>query len=339
MGKSVGGIVGAVGGYLGGKKTADAMGKMGALQQAAGQQTSGWAQFKPVAMVANPFATTTGTGGYTATAPIQNLQGQLADLYGISMGQAQRAAEMQPQYEQAAQGLFSMGQTAAPGATFDDVVSNILQKRFEARQPFEEEQIQQLGRTGFGRGAAGLRVAGGSPLMDEYLAQRDERVFEDEQAAIQEAMQRINFGAGLFGKAAQTTGLGYGLQTSSLDPTAKALAVQQATTVPGRQLYMDALQEANLRAQAGANAGRLYLAGALPSAQSYGMQGAVRGGMLSSLGDQFGTAISGMSNPFTGLFTSASANPMNIGLAGGGTFTQGAQVMPGSGGNLPWQNY
>jgi hypothetical protein len=310
MGSVAGGIVKAAGGYLAGKKTADAMGKMGALQQAAGQQASGWAQFKPVAMVANPFATTTGTGGYTATAPIQNLQGQLADLYGVSMGQAQRAAEIQPQYEQAAQGLFSMGQTAAPGATFDDVVSNILQKRFEARQPFEEEQIQQLSRTGFGRGSAGLRVGGGNPLMDEYLAQRDERVFEDEQAAIQEAMQRINFGAGLFGKAAQTTGLGYGLQTASLDPTAKALAVQQATTVPGRQLYMDALQEANLRAQAGANQGRLYLAGALPSAQSYGTQGAVRGGMLSSLSNTFGDAVSGMSNPFSGLFGPQSQSPL-----------------------------
>jgi hypothetical protein len=325
FGKIAGGLLGAGLSYLGGKKVADALGQQGALMSAAGQTASNMAAFKPVAMT-NVFGSTTGTGGYQVSPEIAALQQQISGLYGSSLGQAERAAALQPQYEQAAQGLFTMGQSAAPGTTFDDVVSNILQKRYEARQPFEEEQIQQLGRTGFGRGSAGLRVAGGNPLMDEYLAQRDERAFEDEQAAIQEAMQRINFGSGLFGQAAQTTGLGYGLQSQSLRPTTDLLATQYSTVQPARELLQDAQRESTLRAQAGANQGRLYLTGMLPSAQSYGMQGGVRGGMLAGLG-------SGMEGLFSGFnMPSASSNPFDIGLAGGGTFTQGSTRGPMTGG-------
>jgi hypothetical protein len=308
MGKVVGGIVGAAGSYLGAKKIADAQGKKGALEQAAGERAAGMASFKPVAMISTPFGGTTGTGGYTVSPEIAGLQGQLVDQLGISMGQAQRAAEMQPQYEQAAQGLFTMGQSAIPGATFDDTVTNILNKRFEARQPFEEEQIQQLARTGFGRGSAGLRVGGGNPMLDEYLAQRDERVFEDEQAAIQEAMQRIKFGQGLFGGAAQTQGLGYDLQTASLKPTLGYLQAATVAQEPARQSYTDSLQEAALRANTGFNAARSYMAGAIPSAASYGMQGNVRGAALSGLTESFGEGLSGMK------FPTMNGSPNNTGL-------------------------
>ena len=310
MGQVVGGIVGAAGSYLGSKKIADAQGKQGALQQAAGERAANMAAFRPVAMVSTPLGGTTGTGGYTVSPEVANVQGQLVDQLGISMGQAQRAAEMQPQYEQAAQGLFTMGQSAIPGETFDDVVTDILNKRFEARQPFEEEQIQQLARTGFGRGSAGLRVGGGNPMLDEYLAQRDERVFEDEQAATREAMQRIKFGQGLFGGAAQTQGLGYDLQTASLKPTLGYLQATQATSDPARQLYLDSLKEAQLKGVLGMNQARAYLAGALPSAASYGMQGNVRGAALAGLTESLGTGLSGMDNPFSGLFGPQSQSPL-----------------------------
>ena len=145
MGQVVGGIVGAAGSYLGSKKIADAQGKQGALQQAAGERAANMAAFRPVAMVSTPLGGTTGTGGYTVSPEVANVQGQLVDQLGISMGQAQRAAEMQPQYEQAAQGLFTMGQSAIPGETFDDVVTDILNKRFEAmKKSLNERHAREL---------------------------------------------------------------------------------------------------------------------------------------------------------------------------------------------------
>lgn len=316
FGQIAGGILGAAGGYLGGKKIAKGLGQQGALMQAAGQKSSDMAQFKPIAMVATPFGSTTGTGGYTVSPEIQALQQQLSGLYSQSLGQAESAAAMQPQYEQAAAGLFNLGQQYIAQSP-EEARQRYMQQQMDALRPYDIEEEQRLASSVFGRGRGGLSVGtGGQPELQALAESRRRRDLQLAAGAEQAAQQQIDFGRGLFGGAAQTQGLGYGLQEQALAPTAAYLGLQEATMQPARQQYLDSLEEARLRAGAGAQAGSLYMQGAIPSAGAYGAQAGVRGGMLAGLGQ-------GLGSSFSGLFSGASTNPMNINLAGGGSFTQG----------------
>ena len=140
FGKIAGGIAGALGGYLGGKKIADGLGKQGALMQAAGERASGMAQFKPIAMVPTPFGSTTGTGGFTASPEIQALQQQLSGLYSQSLGQAESAAAMQPQYEQAGQGMFNLGQQYF-SETPEQMRQKYMQHQMDVLRPYDVEEL------------------------------------------------------------------------------------------------------------------------------------------------------------------------------------------------------
>lgn len=287
------GIFSAVGGYLGGKKIADGLGKQGALLQAAGDKAAGMAQFKPIAMVANPFGSTTGTGGYTASPEIQALQQQLTGLYSGSLGQAEQAAARQPQYDQAAEGLFNLGKQYLSESP-EQARQRYMQQQMDVLRPYDIEEEQRLAASVFGRGRGGLSVgAGGNPELQALAESRNRRNLQLAAGADPYAQQQITFGQGLFGGAAQTSGLGYELQQQALAPTASYLQLQEATTQPGRQLYMDSLGEAELRAVAGARAGNLYMQGAVPSAGSYGQQAGVRGGMIAGLGQGLDGMFSG----------------------------------------------
>jgi hypothetical protein len=294
LGKIGGGIIGAVGGYLGGKKIADGLGKQGALMQAAGQKASNMAQFKPVAMVATPFGSTTGTGGYTVSPEIQALQQQLSGLYSQSLGQAEQAQGMMPQFQQAAQGLLGLGQQYISQSP-EQARQQFMSEQMAALRPYDIEEEQRLASSVFGRGRGGLSVgAGGQPELQALSEARNRRNLQLAAAADQAAQQRIGFGAGLFGQGAQTLGQGYGIQEQALAPTAAYLGLQEATMQPARQQYLDSLEEARLRAAAGAQAGSLYMGGAIPSAQAYGQQAGVRGGMLAGLGQGLGSSFSGL---------------------------------------------
>ena len=129
-GSIAGGLLGAGLNWLGGKKTANALGQQGALTQAAGQQASQMAAFKPVAITAGPLGSTTGQGGYQVSPEIAALQQQISGLYGGSLGQAEQAAAMMPQFQEAAQGLFGLGQ------------QYLTQSPEEARQQYMSKKIR-----------------------------------------------------------------------------------------------------------------------------------------------------------------------------------------------------
>jgi hypothetical protein len=325
MWEVAGGLVGAGLNYLGGKKAADALGQQGALMQAAGQKAADMATFKPVAMT-NVFGSTTGEGGYQVSPEIAALQQQISGLYGGSLGQAEQAAAMMPQFQEAAQGLFGLGQQYLAQSP-EEARQQYMSEQMAALRPYDIEEEERLGRSVFGRGRGGLSVgAAGQPELATLSEARSRRNLQLAAAADQAAQQRIAFGAGLFGTGAETLGAGYGIQSASLKPTSDLLALQYATQQPARELYQDALREAQMKSAIGATQGELYLKGALPSAQSYGMQGGVRGGMLMGLGQGIGGLFSGFNQP------SASSNPFDIGLAGGGTFRQGSTRGPNTGG-------
>lgn len=318
LGKIAGGILGAGFSYLGGKKVGDALGQQGALMQAAGQKASQMAAFKPVAITAGPFGSTTGTGGYQVSPEIAALQQQISRLYGGSLGQAEQAQAMMPQFQQAASGLFGLGQQYLAQSP-EEARQQYMSEQMAALRPYDIEEEQRLASSVFGRGRGGLNLSvGGQPELQALSEARNRRNLQLAAAADQAAQQRIGFGAGLFGQGAQTLGAGYAAQSAALQPTTDLLALQYSTMQPAREAYKDALAEAQLRSGIGATQGELYLKGALPSAQAYGMQGGVRGGTLMGIGESIGGLFSGFKMP------SASSNPFDIGLAGGGTFTQGS---------------
>jgi len=325
IGSIAGGLLGAGLNYLGGKKAANALGQQGALQMAAGQQASGMAAFRPVAMT-NVFGSTTGQGGYQVSPEIAALQQQISGLYGSSLGQAEQAQAMMPQFQEAAQGLFGLGQQYLAQSP-EEARQQYMSEQMAALRPYDIEEEERLGRSVFGRGRGGLSVgAAGQPELATLSEARNRRNLQLAADADRAAQQRIGFGAGLFGQAAGTLGAGYGIQSQALQPTTDLLKLQYATQQPARELYQDALREAGMKADIGARQGQLYLYGALPSAQAYGMQGGVRGGTLMGIGQSVGGLFSGFDQP------SASSNPFDIGLAGGGTFRQGSTRGPMTGG-------
>ena len=354
MGKAVGGIVGAVGSYYGAKRAADAARDAGIRSEQARQRAMEEARFKPFAMTTK-FGTATPEfdaqgrlSGYTygATPLYAGYQTQLDRPGQLAMEGIQRAADQQPQYEQAAQGLFSLGQSMMPGTTVQDLASQILEQRYAAREPEETKMLEQLARTGYGRGTAGLRVGGGNPMLDEYLKGREERRRGDELEAMREAQQRVSFGAGLLGTAAQTQGLGYSTQTGAYQPFLQALQTQQAIETAAQQPMNLGVDFGQRVSDAGYRIGSLDLSGTGMANQNYTTAGYMRGGALAGLGQGLGSSISGMSNPFSGLMGSSS-NPMNIGVANSGLFgtnmfnrqfTQGSTLGNMTGGYSPYKS-
>jgi len=340
MGKVVGGVVGAVGSYYGAKRAADAARDAAVRQQQAAEYAREAAKFRPVGMTTrfgtSTFTTDPSTGavtaaGYQATPEMQAIQDQIAGLYGGSLGQAERAAALQPQYEQAAQGLFGLGQGYL-AQTPEEARQQYMSEQMAALRPYDIEEEQRLASSVFGRGRGGLSVgAGGQPELQALSEARSRRNLQLAAQADQAAQQRASFGAGLLGTAAQTQGMGYGLQTAALAPFQQQMALQQGLESAAQQPLQLGLGIGETASAAGARAGGLYQQGMGAANQYYMTQGGLRGGALAGLGQGLGSAMGGMSNPFSGLFGSGS-NPMNIGLAGGGTFTQGSTLGPMTGG-------
>lgn len=308
MGSVVGGVVGAAGSYFGAKRAADAARDAGVRQQQAAEWSREAAKFRPVGMTTR-FGTSTfdtdeygrvKSAGYQASPELQALQSQVAGLYGGSLGQAERAAALQPQYEQAAQGLFGLGQGYLAQSP-EQARQQYMSEQMAALRPYDIEEEQRLASSVFGRGRGGLSVgAGGQPELQALAEARNRRNLQLAAQADQAAQQRASFGAGLLGTAAQTQGLGYGLQTSALAPFQQQMAIQQGLEEMAQQPLQLGLGIGEAASAAGARAGGLYSEGMGAANQAFMQQGALRGGALAGLGKGLGGMLGGMSFPSGG---------------------------------------
>jgi len=153
FGGPIGGAIGsAIGGAIAGKDIGGAV-TAGGNQYA--QQMSRLGQqgyFRPVGVTTrfgqSQFEVDPATGqlksaGYTASPEILAAQNQLASLYGTSLGQAERAAALQPQFEQAGQGLFGLASQFIPTGTTPQLTA--------AEQEYLSG-VQGLGRQLYGTG-------------------------------------------------------------------------------------------------------------------------------------------------------------------------------------------
>ena len=128
------------------KKQAAAMGQQAAAQVEAARIAAEEARFRPIGITTRfGSATPQFTDGrltgydYQGSPELVGFQDQLSRLYGSSLGQAERATALQPQFEQTAQGLFNLGQAEVPQSR-----EQIIAQQQALLRPYDIEQEQRL---------------------------------------------------------------------------------------------------------------------------------------------------------------------------------------------------
>lgn len=224
MGAQIGSMIG---GKLAGDNIAGAANRGG--NQYAGQMNRyGQAgMFKPVGVKTlygeSQFKTDPNTGqltsaSYESSPEVQAQQQQLGSMMDTSLGQAQQATNLQPQFQQAGQGLFDLGSQYTAQSP-EALRQRYMQQQMDALRPYDVEQEQRLAAGVFGRGRGGLSVgAGGNPELQALAESRNRRNLQLSAQAEAASQQQLGFGAGLFDKGAGVMGAGYQNQLSALAP-------------------------------------------------------------------------------------------------------------------------
>lgn len=217
-------------------------------QQIAAQQAQA-SQFRPVGVTTRfgrsgfqygPGGELVGAG-YQVAPDVAAMREALLGISGGALQQAQQQQAMQGQLNQAAQGLFNLGQQYVAESP------QAAAQRFMAEQqallaPSDERAFAQLqnrlyrtGTQGLSMGATsegpggtpGLRAA--NPAMEAFYNAQQQRNLQLAAQAMQGGQQQTQFGQGLLGGSLNLRGAGYGLQQQALAPFSTGF--QQATTV------------------------------------------------------------------------------------------------------------
>ena len=228
-------VIGGVLQNYAGNKQAAAMREQAAAELQAGRMAAEEARFRPITVTTkfgtaapqyNPQGFLSGYN-YQASPELLARQAEIDRLMESSLGQASRAAAIQPQFEQAAQGLFSLGNSYL-GQTPEEIRQRYMQQQMDVLRPYDIEEEQRLAASNMARGTGGLSVgAGGNPLYKALLESRNRRNLQLAAGAEEAAKQGITFGQGLFGQGASILGSGYQTQAASLDPFRTQFQTQQ----------------------------------------------------------------------------------------------------------------
>lgn len=301
------------------KTQAAAMNQQAAAQVEAARIAAEQQRFKPVGITtrfgsATPQFTDNRLTGYDyqGSPEVTALQDQLSRIYGTSLGQAEQAATYQPQFQQAAEGLFALGQQEMPQSR-----EQIMAEQQALLRPYDIEEEQRLAASVFGRGRGGLSVgAGGNPELQalaESRSRRDQQLLANVDQAY---LNRAASGANLFGQGAGLLGQGYTTQQAALAPftsqfsTAQALeqAAQQPMdigTALGQRVTTANTNAANTMLAGQSAAGNLQRQAATAQAQQ--MAGMGQG--IANLGTMYGM---GMFSPTTTPTTTSVNTPAEV---------------------------
>jgi len=296
-----GAVVGGVMQNRAASKQAAALNAQAAATAEAARLNAEEARFRPIT-VTTRFGTATPqfTGGrlsgytYEAAPELAALQDQLSRIYGTSLGQAERAAAFQPQFEQAATGLFGLGRQYL-AETPEEARQRYIQQQMDVLRPYDIEEEQRLAAGVFGRGRGGLSVgAGGQPELQALSESRRRRDLQLAAQAEQAAQQQLGFGAGLFGTGAGLLGTGYQTQQAALAPFQSQFQTQQALEEAARGGMDIGSALGAQTSTAGARAGQMMMAGQqaagqlqTASATAKAAQLAGMGAGIASLGQQY----------------------------------------------------
>ena len=283
-GAIIGGL-GLIGSSMAGQSAERAARTSAESQERAAQLAAEEQRFRPVGITSRfgtsqfqfgPEGRLTGAG-YQASPEIAALQDRLSALYGSSLGFAERAAPVSG-------GLFDLaGQYMAQ--TPEQARQQYIREQTALLDPIRREEEQRLASSVFGRGRAGLNVgATGQPELATLAAARRSQDLQLAAAADAAAQQRIGFGTGLFGTAAQ-------LQTQALSPFQAQFGTAQLLEQAAQQPLDIGAQLGGRTATAGQAAGQSLLQGGLNAAQTR-LQGSLVGPSLmasniSNIGQQY----------------------------------------------------
>ena len=234
------------------------------------------AQFRPVGMTTrfgtsqfqvDPVTGQLVSAGYTLSPEAKAQQDRLVALQNQGLTQAEQAQAQFAPLQTGAQSLFNLGnQYLAQNP--QDVAKNYLNQQLALLQPGRELELANLQNRLQQQGRSGLSVAqGGSygATTPELQALYNARAMQEAQLAAQAqqaGQQQVQFGAGLLGTGAQTMGQYYAGQQAAYQPYTTALGQVQALEAAGQQPLTMGTTLGQTAAQAGANVGRLGLAGA-----------------------------------------------------------------------------
>lgn len=227
----------------------------GAAQQA-GQLAAQQAQFRPVGVTTRfgrsgfqygPDGRLIGAG-YQVAPDVAAMREALLGISGGALQQAQQQQAMQNQVNQAAQGLFGLGQqyvAESPQAA----AQRFMAQQQELLAPSDERALAQLqnrlfrtGTTGLAMGATGETPSGApglraaNPALEAFYNAQQQRNAQLAAQAQQAGQQQVTFGQGLLGGALNLQQGGYGAQQAALAPFStgftQAGSVEQAGMQP-----------------------------------------------------------------------------------------------------------
>lgn len=208
-----------------------------AAQNIANQQAQA-SQFRPVGVTTrfgrsgfqfSPEGQLIGAG-YQVAPDVAAMREALLGISGGALQQAQQQQAMQNQVNQAAQGLFGLGQqyvAESPQAA----AQRFMAQQQELLAPSDERALAQLqnrlfrtGTTGLSMGATGetpggapgLRAA--NPALEAFYNAQQQRNAQLAAQAQQAGQQQVTFGQGLLGGALNLQQGGYGAQQAALAP-------------------------------------------------------------------------------------------------------------------------
>ena len=197
------------------------------------------AQFRPVGVTTrfgksgfnyDPTGKLIGAG-YQVAPDVAAAREGLMGMAGTGLGQAQAIQAFQPQVNQAAQGLFNLGQGYLAKTPAEQAQMYMTQQQ-QLLAPGREQQLAQLtnqqqqqGRLGLATGATNAGYTTGAqglqatnPQMAAYynaMAQQDAQLGANAQTF---GNQQAQFGQGLMTGGLNLAGQGFGLQTQALAP-------------------------------------------------------------------------------------------------------------------------
>ena len=262
---AIGGLVGTAGGVIGGSKAAAASKGQAEALRAAADKASAMAQFRPMGMT-TAFGTSKfaddGTGSYTLSPELQAIQQRLFGQAG-AYDPSQLGTAAQP-IMGGASSLFNLGQQYLAQSP-EQAAQDYMNQQQGLLSSSRAADLARLQTTNFGRGTGGLGVntgtggAASNPLAQALFNAQAKQDLQLASQATEAGMARTKFGAGLFGTGGELLGQVPRLTTAGYGPLEAQLGLLGTTEKLGQQPFMLSQDLANRYAQAGANAGRLYL--------------------------------------------------------------------------------
>ena len=249
-------LSGLLTGLLGTAGNVYGLNQLSSAQQQAGQMAQQQAQFRPVGVTTRfgrsgfqygPDGRLIGAG-YQVAPDVAAMREALLGISGGALQQAQQQQAMQGQINQAAQGLFGLGQqyvAESPQAA----AQRFMAQQQELLAPQDERALAQLQTQQFRRGTGGLAMGAtgatpmgapglraANPAMEAFYNAQQQRNAQLAAQAQQAGQQQVTFGQGLLGGALNLQQGGYGAQQAALAPFStgftQAANVEQAGMQP-----------------------------------------------------------------------------------------------------------